>query len=241
MEIIKVKDYDAMSVKACEKVNETIKNIEHPVLGLATGSTPEGMYQRLIEAYQKNDIDFEAVTTFNLDEYLGLSEENVNSYHYYMQENFFRHIDIPGQQTNVPEGDTGDASKACTDYEELIRDAGYVDLQILGLGENGHIAFNEPHTDFKSRTHVVDLTESTRSANARFFDSMEDVPKKAITMGLESILESKEIMLLASGSKKADAVARLINGDVSEAFPASILQKHAHVTIVADEAALAKA
>lgn len=240
MEVINVKDYETMSREVCGKIVDTVKLLETPVLGLATGSTPEGLYQCLIEAYQNNDVHFNHTTTFNLDEYIGLSQEDRNSYHRYMRENLFQFIDIPTGQTNIPNGNTGNAKKACADYEALIREAGYVDLQLLGIGENGHIAFNEPGASFNSRTHVVGLTESTRQANARFFDSLEDVPTQAITMGLGSIMESKEIVLLASGSKKADAVARLINGDVTEALPASILQRHSNVTIIADEAALAK-
>lgn len=241
MEIIKTKDYDAMSEKACLKVVDTIRELDHPVLGLATGSTPEGLYKCLIKAYQDKQVHFDKVTTFNLDEYIGLSPEDENSYHYYMNEKLFKKIGLPAEQANVPKGNTGDAEEACQDYEALIRGAGHIDLQILGLGVNGHIAFNEPHTPFNSRTQVVDLTPSTRDANARFFDSMVDVPTQAITMGIESIMESKEIILLASGEKKAEAVARMIHGDVSETFPASVLQRHPNVTIIADEEALSKA
>ncbi|HLQ71077.1 MAG TPA: glucosamine-6-phosphate deaminase [Bacillota bacterium] len=240
MKRIKTKDYDEMSKRACRKVIEAIERSDQPVLGLATGSTPEGLYDCLIEAYKKGHVHFGNVTTFNLDEYIGLSPDDENSYHYYMNEKFFKHVGLPTSQTNVPKGNTGDNKRACEDYEALIRDAGYVDLQILGIGENGHIAFNEPGTPFESRTQVVDLTESTKNANARFFDSIEDVPTKAITMGLKSIMESKEIVLLASGVKKADAMAKLIHGDVSEAFPASILRNHPNVTIIADEDALSK-
>src|SRR5699024_2443329 len=150
MKIIKTKDYDAMSEKACVKVTETIGRLEHPVIGLATGSTPEGLYECLIKAYNQGKVHFDKVTTFNLDEYIGLSSEDKNSYHYYMNENFFKHVDIPSGQTNVPKGNTGNAQQACADYEKAISDAGHVDLQILGIGENGHIAFNEPHTPFNS-------------------------------------------------------------------------------------------
>lgn len=240
MKIMKAKDYDAMSDKACMKVIDTIKQLNNPVLGLATGSTPEGLYACLINAHKKNQVHFDKVTTFNLDEYIGLSSEDTNSYHYYMTENFFKHIDLPVERANVPKGNTGNAAQECADYEQLIHNAGYVDLQILGLGVNGHIAFNEPDTPFDSRTQVVNLTESTRDANARFFDSMADVPTQAITMGLETIMESKEIVLLVSGSKKGDALANLIHGDVTETLPASILQKHPNVTIIADEGALSK-
>ena len=241
MEIIKTKDYDEMSKQACVKVIETIEEMHQPVLGLATGSTPEGLYKCLIDAYKRNKVHFDKVTTFNLDEYIGLSPEDKNSYHYYMNENFFKHIDLPADQANVPKGNTGNASQACEDYEQLIREAGHIDLQILGLGVNGHIAFNEPHTPFNSRTQVVDLTESTKDANARFFESMDDVPTQAITMGLESIMESREIILLVSGFKKAAALAELIHGKKTESLPASILKNHPNVTIIADEEALSKA
>ncbi|WP_373893392.1 glucosamine-6-phosphate deaminase [Virgibacillus natechei] len=238
MEIIKVKDYEEMSEKGCSLLMNKIQQLENPVLGLATGSTPEGLYQKLIEKNQQNEVSFKNVSTFNLDEYVGLEKTDSNSYDYYMNEKLFNHIDIQSNNTHVPNGMASDLQKECSSYEEIIRDAQGVDVQILGLGLNGHIGFNEPGTPFSSRTHAVDLDESTREANARFFDSMNDVPMKAITMGIETIMESKSIILLVSGEGKAEAVYKLVNGEVTEDFPASILQNHEHVTIVGDEAAL---
>lgn len=240
MNIIKVKDYAEMSEKACALLAEKMDQLENPVFGLATGSTPEGLYERLIKENDQNHITFKNVKTFNLDEYVGLEKNDPNSYNYFMNDKLFKHVDILADHKNLPNGVAADLEKECRDYEDRIREAGHVDVQILGLGLNGHIGFNEPGTSFTSRTQIVELDQSTRDANVRFFDSMDEVPTKAITMGIESIMESKEIVLLVSGEKKAEAVAQLINGDVSEDFPASILQKHDHVTIIADEAALSK-
>ncbi|UJL45354.1 glucosamine-6-phosphate deaminase [Virgibacillus sp. NKC19-16] len=240
MEMIKVKNYEEMSEKVCSLLINRIQHLENPVLGLATGSTPEGLYQNLIEKNKQPEVSFENVSTFNLDEYVGLEKTDPNSYHYYMHQKLFKHIDIKSKNAHLPNGMAGDLQKECRDYEDLIRKAQSVDVQILGLGLNGHIGFNEPGTPFSSRTHVVELDESTREANARFFDSMNDVPTKAITMGIKTIMESKSIILLVSGEGKAEAVARLLNGEVSEDFPASILQNHEHVTIVGDEAALGR-
>lgn len=241
MNIVKTKDYETMSGEACELVAQRLRTLTDPVLGLATGSTPEGMYQCLINQYKEQQISFKNVTTFNLDEYIGLAADDPNSYQYFMNENFFKHIDIQENKTHLPNGVAPNLKKECTDYEQKITDAGGIDLQVLGLGTNGHIAFNEPGTDFNGRTDIVDLAQATLDANARFFDSIEDVPTQALTMGIQSIMEAKEIILLVSGEQKADALAEVINGDVTEAFPASILQKHNNVTIIADEAALAKA
>ncbi|GIO26443.1 glucosamine-6-phosphate deaminase [Ornithinibacillus bavariensis] len=240
MNIISVKDYQEMSKKASEIVVKTVKELEKPVLGLATGSTPEGLYQCLIENNKDKQVSFQNVTTFNLDEYVGLAANDPNSYRYFMDEKLFNHIDISKENTFVPNGVAAKLEEECASYEELIRSHGSIDLQILGIGLNGHIGFNEPGTPFTSRTHIVELDESTRSANARFFASMDEVPTQAITTGIETIMESKKIVLLVSGENKADAIARLVNGEVSEDFPASILQKHQDVTIIADEAALSK-
>lgn len=240
MDIIRVKDYSEMSQKACELVVDQVRKSDSSVLGLATGSTPEGLYQQLINQYKAGNVSFKDVKTFNLDEYVGLNADDSNSYRYYMQEKLFNHIDLPARQAFLPNGDADDLEKECYDYETRIRDSGHVDLQILGLGLNGHIGFNEPGTAFDSRTHVVELDASTREANARFFPSIDDVPEKAITMGIDTIMESRKIVLLVSGENKADAVEQLVNGEVTEGFPASILQKHRDVTIIADEGALSK-
>ncbi|WP_064971727.1 glucosamine-6-phosphate deaminase [Ornithinibacillus californiensis] len=240
MNIISTKDYQEMSRKACELVAETINTIEKPILGLATGSTPEGLYQCLINKHKEEQLSFRHVTTFNLDEYVGLGSENPNSYRYFMNGKLFQHIDIRKENTYVPNGSAENLEEECVSYEELIREHGGMDLQILGIGLNGHIGFNEPGTPFTSRTHIVELDESTRQANARFFDSLEEVPTHAITTGIGTIMESKKILLLISGENKADTVTRLVNGDISEDFPASILKEHPNVTIIADEAALSK-
>jgi glucosamine-6-phosphate deaminase len=232
-----VKDYQEMSQRAGSIIIDLITEKNDAVLGLATGSTPVGMYQSLIHAYQQGSVSFSNVKTFNLDEYVGLEKEDPNSYHHYMKENLFKHINISSKETYIPDGVAEDLEKECFAYEQKIRDAGKIDIQVLGLGLNGHIGFNEPGTSFSSRTHVIDLMESTRQANARFFESIEEVPTQAITMGIETIMESKLILLLVSGGKKAPALARLMNGEVTEDFPASILNRHPNVTIIADEAA----
>lgn len=240
MKIIETKDYDALSRKACEIVLQTLKETEKPVLGLATGSTPEGLYQYLIQAYQSGEVSFKDVTTFNLDEYVGLDADDPNSYHYFMNDKFIDHIDILKENVFIPNGMAEDIEKECNAYEEKIRTLGPIDLQVLGIGLNGHIGFNEPGTSFSSRTHMVKLKESTRQANARFFASIEEVPTHAVTMGIDTIMESKEILLLISGSHKADTLAQLVNAEVSETFPASVLKNHPNVTLIADEGALEK-
>ncbi len=235
LNLIKVENYQEMSQRASSIILDLISKKSNPVLGLATGSTPEGMYQCLIKAYEQGDISFKNVTTFNLDEYVGLTKEDANSYHSYMKEKLFNHIDILPDQTHLPDGTARDLQLECVKYEQLIRDAGQVDIQVLGLGLNGHIGFNEPGTPFSSRTQVVELMASTRQANARFFNGLNEVPTQAITMGIETIMESERILLLVSGEKKAPALARLMKGDLSEDFPASILQRHPNVVIITDQ------
>lgn len=240
MKIIKVKDYDEMSDKACEIFLKKLVEIEKPVFGLATGDTPNGLYQRLIEKYRRNEASFKHATTFNLDEYVGFSKEHPKSYHYYMSERLFNHIDIPIERAYVPNGAAEDLEAECQNYERLIKEAGQIDIQLLGLGANGHIGFNEPGTPFDSRTEVVLLADSTRQSNSRFFPSIDDVPKTAISMGIGTIMESKEILLIVSGVEKADILASVLNSDVSEEFPATVLHRHDNVTIIADEGALSK-
>jgi glucosamine-6-phosphate deaminase len=240
LKVIKAKDNADLSDKACAWIAGKLKELPSPVLGLATGSTPEGLYQRLAEKYRQGEISFHNVQTFNLDEYVGLSEDNPNSYHYYMNEKLFKHIDLPGKQTHLPNGLAADLEQECRNYEQLITAAGHIDLQLLGLGMNGHIGFNEPGAPFSGKTHIAALDTSTRHANARYFASEADVPTQAISMGIKTIMESREILLLASGENKADAVERLIHGDISERFPASVLKSHQRVTVIADEAAMSK-
>lgn len=238
MRIIKTKNYDEMSKKASDFVSQAITKKKDLVLGLATGSTPEGMYEDLIQKTKEGAISFKQVRTFNLDEYIGLEESHPNSYHYFMEENFFKHIDISPENTYLPKGTAENLAEECARYEELIKSTGGIDLQILGLGTNGHIAFNEPGSSFTSPTSVVDLAQETLDANARFFDSIEDVPTQAVTMGIGSIMEAKEILLLVSGKSKAEALAKTIKGEVTEDLPSSVLQEHSNVTIIADQEAL---
>lgn len=240
MKLIKTKDYNELSKVACELTINYLKELVNPVLGLATGSTPEGLYSCLIDYHKKTGFSFADVKSFNLDEYIGLSEENENSYHYYMNEKLFSHIDIKPENTHVPNGMATDFSFECDRYEKEIKLAKGINLQLLGLGVNGHIGFNEPGTSFQSTTQVITLDKSTRNANAHFFASQGEVPKQAISMGIKSIMETEKIILLASGTKKANALYHLLEGDITEAFPASILNKHADVTIIADEDALSK-
>lgn len=240
MNLIEVRDYTEMSQKAAEYIIEKVRRIPNIKLGLATGGTPIGTYQNLIEDHQKNKTSYQNVLTFNLDEYVGLSGDNQNSYRYFMNDKLFNHIDIDKNNTFIPRGNVEDIEAECQRYEELIHHHGGVDLQVLGIGSNGHIGFNEPGTSFTSKTHVVNLTASTIEANARFFNSKEEVPTKAITMGISSIMKSKEILLLISGEKKREAMQKLLHAEVTESFPASILRNHPSVTIIADQAALAK-
>ncbi|MFD2629179.1 glucosamine-6-phosphate deaminase [Oceanobacillus kapialis] len=238
MQLRAVKNYEEMSILASSMLVEKVNKLERPVLGLATGSTPEGLYKQLIKQYEEKKVSFQHVKTFNLDEYVGLNKQDEQSYHYYMKDKLFRHVDIPEQHVHLPNGAATNLDEECKAYESRIKENGGIDVQILGIGLNGHIGFNEPGTSFSSRTHLVDLAPSTRQANARFFTSLEQVPEQAITMGIDTIMQSKEILLLVSGEKKAKAVARMVEGDITEEFPASILQKHPNVRVIGDEAAL---
>ncbi|MDN3425723.1 glucosamine-6-phosphate deaminase [Microbacterium sp. APC 3898] len=240
MQIIKAKNYEEMSRLACSLLVEHVQQTESPVIGLATGSTPEGLYKCLVKEFREGRVSFRAVSTFNLDEYAGLSMEDANSYQWYMTDKLFAHVDVPARQIHLPDGMSQDFEQECLNYERQIQEAGNIDIQVLGLGLNGHIGFNEPGTSFLSRTHVVDLDESTREANARFFPSIDEVPTQAISMGIASIMESKKILLLVSGKEKAEALYQAMNSPVSEEFPATILQLHPEVTVIADELALSK-
>lgn len=239
MKLISTSNYEELSQKAAEEIISRINRNPSLNLGLATGSTPTGLYQELIKDHNQNKTSYKKSNTFNLDEYIGIPKKDRNSYHYFMCEKLFEHIDIPLDQTHIPDGTAKDLDEECRRYDRFIVEHGGIDLQILGIGQNGHIGFNEPGTPFDSRTHIIDLAESTRKANSRFFESLEDVPKQAITMGIASIMDSKEIFLLVSGTSKAKALARLINGEVSEQFPASVLKNHENVTIFADKEATA--
>lgn len=238
MNIIRTANYKEMSLKAAEMMLERIRQNPEITLGLATGSTPTGVYQQLIKDHQDNHTSYKKVTTINLDEYVGLEKENPNSYHFFMNEQLFAHIDVPSSQTHLPNGSAQDLQEECKRYEAFIQSNGGIDLQLLGIGGNGHIGFNEPGTPFDTPTHVVVLEEKTREDNARFFDSLDEVPTHAITMGIATIMESKEIILLASGEAKAKAIYELINGEVNPNMPASVLKTHKNFTLIADEAAL---
>ena len=228
-------NYDEVSDEAFKVMKEVLDNTEKPVLGLATGSSPVGLYQRMIKDHEENGTSYQNAVSFNLDEYVGLPENHPQSYRYFMNENLFDHIDIPKENTHVPNGNAEDEEQACRDYEANLKKY-TVDIQVLGIGSDGHIAFNEPGTPFTSETHLMKLTEQTRKDNARFFDGdITQVPEEAITQGLASIMRAKKIILIATGKNKAEAVAHMINGEKSEACPASILQDHPDVTVVLDQ------
>lgn len=238
--IYKTKDYKAMSRKAANIISAQVIMKPDCVLGLATGSSPIGTYEQLTEWYRKGDLDFSEVTSVNLDEYKGLSHESDQSYYFFMQDHFFKHINIPANKTFVPNGVESNSKKACEDYDEVIRSVGGVDLQLLGLGHNGHIGFNEPADVFEKETHCVDLTQSTIEANARFFETREDVPTQAYTMGIQTIMRAKKILIVVSGEEKASIVKKAFFGPVTPQVPASILQMHPDVILVGDEAALSQ-
>jgi glucosamine-6-phosphate deaminase len=240
MRIYKAKDYEEMSRKAAGIVSAQIIMKPECVLGLATGSTPVGLYKQLIEWYRNGDLDFSGVRTVNLDEYKGISRENDQSYYYFMHQNLFDHVNIPAGNTHLPDGMEPDSEKECRRYEELIQSMGSVDLQLLGIGHNGHIGFNEPADAFDKLVHCVNLTQSTIEANKRFFASAEEVPRQAYTMGIQTIMRSKKILIIANGEGKADIVRDAFFGPITPMVPASVLQLHNDVTLVADEAALSK-
>lgn len=240
MKIVKATDYKDMSRKAANIISAQVIMKPDCVLGLATGSTPIGTYEKLVKRYKKGDLDFSQVKTVNLDEYKGLTRDNDQSYYYFMHEHLFNHVNIPEESTNVPDGTASDGDSECVRYEALIRELGGQDLQLLGLGHNGHIGFNEPSDSFAKTTHCVDLQERTIEANKRFFASADDVPKQAYTMGIGTIMQAKKILIIASGEDKADIIRDAFFGPVTPRVPASILQFHPDVTLVADAAALSK-
>lgn len=240
MKIIKAKDYNDMSRKAANIISAQVIMKPNCVLGLATGSTPIGTYAQLVDWYRKGDLDFSEVTTVNLDEYKGLTRDNDQSYYYFMNDNLFSKVNINLERTFLPDGTEPDSDKACRDYNKVIADVGGVDLQLLGLGHNGHIGFNEPGMAFEAETHCVDLTESTMKANQRFFASMEDVPRQAYTMGIKTIMQAKKILIVVSGSDKASIVKEAFFGPITPKVQASVLQLHNDVILVADEAALSE-
>ena len=240
MRFYQSEDYKSMSRRAANIISAHVILKPDCVLGLATGSAPIGAYQQLIEWYKKGDLSFAETKSVNLDEYVGLSPHHEQSYRYFMQTNLFDHIDIDVANTNVPNGLAKNPEAECERYNALIRSLGGIDLQLLGMGHNGHIGFNEPGHAFELETHMVSLTASTIDANARFFESRDEVPRHAITMGVKNIMTARKILVMVSGEDKADIVYKAFRGPVTPEVPASILQLHPDVTVVGDKAALHK-
>ena len=239
MKVIICENYDELSQKAFEVMKEVVTSKENPVLGLATGSSPIGLYKCMIADHKENGTDYSKVTTFNLDEYVGLERDHSQTYYTFMHENLFEGIEIPEENVHLPLGN-GDLEQNCRDYEKAMEDY-VVDIQLLGIGSNGHIGFNEPGTSFDSLTHVVELKESTRKDNARFFDPLgEEVPTHACTMGIATIMKSRKVLVVANGANKADAVYNMVKGEVTEDCPASVLQRHNDVVVIVDKAAASK-
>jgi len=238
MRIIRAKDYQDASRKTANIISAQVILKPDCVLGLATGSSPVGAYQQLIKWYEQGDLDFSQVRTVNLDEYVGLSAANDQSYVYFMRKNFFDHINIDPNNTHLPNGLELDAEKQCANYDKLIRELGGIDLQLLGIGHNGHIGFNEPADEFVKGTNCVELTQNTIDANARFFESEDQVPKKAYTMGIRDIMQAKRVVMIVTGESKAQILKEAFWGPVTPKVPASIMQLHPDFTLVADEAAM---
>lgn len=239
MIIIGTKDYEDLSTKAYDVMKGVVKNNPYAVLGLATGTTPLGLYRRMIEDYKSHGTSYAHIRTVNLDEYKGLPKEHSQSYAYFMRENLFRHLDIEASNTYIENGTAQDEQAECERYNALLESL-LRDIQLLGLGSNGHIAFNEPFTPFGSKTHVVDLTENTIKDNARLFSDISDVPRKAFTMGIKHIMQARQILILASGKNKAEAVYKTVCGKVTEEVPASVLQLHPNCILIADKEAASK-
>ncbi len=237
MELIICENYNELSSKAADIVAEQVKQNPNCVLGLATGSTPIGTYQALIQKEKAGEISFENVTSFNLDEYYPISADNSQSYHYFMNENLFSHISIKKENTHILDGSCEDVAKECAQFEEMIKQAGGIDLQILGIGENGHIGFNEPDEYLQLKTHLTDLTQNTIDVNSRFFDKIEDVPTQAITMGIGTIFNARKIIILASGKNKHNIICNLLGGEISSSNPSSLLHLHENVVLICDKPA----
>ncbi len=234
MKLIVAENYEELSQKAAELIMQQVNEKKNSVLGLATGSTPVGAYKKLIEFYQQGKVDFSGISTINLDEYKGLKPDNDQSYRYFMNHNLFDHVNIRKECTNVPDGTEQDSKKACMNYDSLIEKSGGIDLQLLGLGHNGHIGFNEPDKVFSKGTHCVKLTESTINANSIYFPTMKDVPKEAYTMGIGSIMSAEKILIIVSGKSKAPIIRKILTGDILPEIPASALLLHRNCTMIVD-------
>lgn len=240
MLVVIKKDYEEMSNEAGNMVAELIRRKPNCVLGFATGSTPLGLYKELIRMYKEEGLDFSKITTFNLDEYVGLAPEHPESYAYFMWDNLFKHINVDPRYVHIPHGMAKDIDEFCDWYEERIEQCGGIDLQILGIGANGHIAFNEPGSSLGSRTRIKTLDELTKRDNLRFFTNPDEVPKYAITMGVGTIMDSKALLLLANGKSKADAIKATVEGPITALYPATIVQMHRKAFIICDEDACSK-
>lgn len=236
MQVIKVKNYEELSKVAADIIASLLKEKPDCTLGLATGSSPIGLYQNLIKKYENGEISFKDVKTYNLDEYCELPKSHPESYYSFMHRNLFSHVDVKEENVHIPNSEGSDLQKLCNEYNELLHKAS-IDLQLLGIGANGHIGFNEPGTSFEQETFVVKLTEKTRKDNQRFFNSLDEVPTHAMTMGIKNIMQAKKLLLVASGANKQDAVKKLLSGEITEDFPASILNKHQDAIIIVDEEA----
>ncbi|MCK9470448.1 MAG: glucosamine-6-phosphate deaminase [Bacilli bacterium] len=236
MKVIKVKNYEELSQKASEIIAGLMKEKNGAVLGLATGSTPIGTYKNLIKMYQNKEISFKNIKSYNLDEYCELPREHSESYYTFMHKNLFDHVDMQEENINMPSSVGADLEVLAKEYNDKLNSTS-IDLQLLGIGGNGHIGFNEPGTSFDQETFIVELAEKTRQDNARFFNSIDEVPRHAITMGIKNIMNAKQILLLASGASKQEAVKKLVEGEITENFPASILKKHRDVIVIIDEEA----
>lgn len=235
MKLIVARDYEDMSIRAAQEIAKVINSKPDAILGLATGGTPAGMYKKLIEMNKEENLDFSKVTTVNLDEYIGLSSQHPKSYRFFMDENLFDHVNIEKKNTFLPNGLAANIEEECKNYDSMIDSLGGTDMQLLGVGSNGHIAFNEPDEDLVAGTHSTKLRESTINSNARFFNSIDEVPKTAITMGLGQIMKAKKILVLASGKDKAEAIKGLMSGKITTSNPSTMLQMHKNVIVIVDE------
>ncbi|AOG60113.1 glucosamine-6-phosphate deaminase [Spiroplasma helicoides] len=240
MKLVIVKDYNELGKITGDFILEKVKQNPNVILGLATGSSPITTYEYIIEKTKENNIDWSGVKTFNLDEYVGLTPDHEQSYRYFMEKQLFEHINIKKENTHVPNG-LWKTNEEAAQYDEEIKKAGGIDLQLLGIGQNGHIGFNEPGASFDSITSIVDLTKTTIEANSRFFEKVSDVPTKAVSMGLKSIMNSKEIILIASGANKTEAIKHLIKGEIGTEWPCTVLQNHPNVTVIVDQEAAKEA
>ena len=237
MRVMICNDYEEMSAVGARLIADQVMKKPNSILGLATGSTPVGVYKKLVEMFENGEIDFKSVKTFNLDEYYPIAQNDPQSYYYFMQENLFSKINVPDENINIPNGEAPDPIEECNRYDEKLAKSGGVDLQLLGIGINGHIGFNEPDIDLCATTHCTDLTESTIQANSRFFESAELVPTKALTMGIGSILSSKKIVIMANGKNKHEAVSALLDEKITTSVPATMLKVHKDVVLICDREA----